>query len=145
MYSISLSIQHVPQAYLQKRARSIASMGESRRTVLKGCLAAIAAGLLCAAPAAPRSHSSAPAGRQAGAGRHWPVAEAGVLLDAMKAKVADITHPWPLIQEPAPDLGGQHLISLYAMRHEVAEGAAHVHGLIAQMTGDPAPASPLVP
>jgi hypothetical protein len=85
------------------------------------------------------------AGRQAGAASHWPVAEAGVLLDAMKAKVADITHPWPLVQEPAPDLGGQHLISLYAMRHEVAEGAAHVHNLITRITGAKAPARPLVP
>ena len=36
---------------------------------------------------------------------------------------------------PTPDLGGQHLISLYAMRHEVAEGAARVHDLIAQIAG----------
>ena len=48
-------------------------------------------------------------------------------------------------RDEAVHLGGQHLIGLHAMRHEVAEGAAHVHGLIAQMTGDPAPASPLVP
>ncbi len=48
----------------------------------------------------------------------------------MKAKIAEITHPWQLVQGPAPDLGGQHLISLYAMRHEVAEGAARVHDLI---------------
>ncbi len=70
----------------------------------------------------------------------WPVAEAGVLLDAMKAKIADITHPWQLVREPALDLGGQHLISLYAMRHEVAVGAAQVHRLIAQITGTEAPA-----
>lgn len=70
----------------------------------------------------------------------WPVAEAGVLLDAMKAKIAEITHPWQLVKEPAPDLGGQHLISLYAMRHEVAAGAAQVHRLIAQITGAEAPA-----
>jgi len=75
----------------------------------------------------------------------WPAAEAGARLDAMKARIAEVTHPWPLVQAPAPDLGGQHLIGLHAMRHEVAEGAAYVHGLIAQITGDPAPASPLVP
>lgn len=75
----------------------------------------------------------------------WPAAEAGTRLDAMKARIAEVTHPWPLVQVPAPDLGGQHLIGLHAMRHEVAEGAARVHGLIAQITGDPAPASPLVP
>jgi alkylation response protein AidB-like acyl-CoA dehydrogenase len=98
-----------------------------------------------AAPAAGPAEAAPSAGRQAGAASHWPVAEAGVLLDAMKARVADVTHPWPLVQEPAPDLGGQHLISLYAMRHEVAEGAAHVHNLITRITGAKAPARPLVP
>ncbi|MGH3252432.1 MAG: hypothetical protein ACRDOI_40320 [Trebonia sp.] len=75
----------------------------------------------------------------------WPVADAGVLLDAMKAKIADITHPWQLTQGSAPDLGGQHLISLYAMRHEVAEGAASVHGLAGQLTGTAARSRPLAP
>ena len=56
-----------------------------------------------------------------------------------------ITHPWPLVQQPAPDLGGQHLIGLHAMRHEVAEGATRVHQLISQITGAPAPAGPLAP
>ena len=86
------------------------------------------------APAAPDGD---PAGHKPG---RWPVAEAGVLLDAMKAKIAEITHPWQLVQEPAPDLGGQHLISLYAMRHEIAAGAAQVHKLIAQITGTEAAA-----
>jgi alkylation response protein AidB-like acyl-CoA dehydrogenase len=95
----------------------------------------------CAEAATPAAFA---AGNGRAAGR-WPVAEAGVLLDAMKAKVAEITHPWQLVQEPAPDLGGQHLISLYAMRHEVAEGAAHVHNLVTQVTGTKAPARPLVP
>ena len=85
------------------------------------------------------------AGAAARPGGRWPVAEAGVLLDAMKARIAEITHPWPLVQEPAPDLGGQHLIGLHAMRHEVAEGAARVHNLITQITGAKAPARPLVP
>jgi hypothetical protein len=83
---------------------------------------------------------------QAAAGRpegRWPVAEAGVLLDVMKAKIAQITHPWQLVQGAAPDLGGQHLIGLYAMRHEVAEGAATVHALVEQLTGTTAPARPL--
>jgi hypothetical protein len=57
---------------------------------------------------------------------------------------AEVTHPWALVQDPAPDLGGQHLIRLYAMRHEVAAGAARVHDLISQVTGEPAPARPLV-
>jgi alkylation response protein AidB-like acyl-CoA dehydrogenase len=78
-------------------------------------------------------------------GGRWPVAEAGVLLDAMKARIAEVTHPWQLMQEAAPDLGGQHLIGLHAMRHEVAEGAARVYQLISQVTGAPAPARPLAP
>ena len=90
-----------------------------------------------AEPGSPNGPGS-PVGR-------WPAAEAGVRLDAMKTRIAQVTHPWPLVQAPAPDLCGQHLISVHAMRHEVAEGAAHVHGLIAQITGAPAPASPLVP
>ena len=90
-----------------------------------------------AEPGSPNGPGS-PVGR-------WPAAEAGARLDAMKARIAEVTHPWQLVQAPAPDLGGQHLIGLHAMRHEVAEGAAHVHGLIAQITGDPAPARPLVP
>ena len=98
-----------------------------------GSRAGVAEGAARAAGAAAR-----PAGR-------WPVAEAGVLLDAMKARIAEITHPWPLVQPPAPDLGGQHLIGLHAMRHEVAEGAARVHDLITQVTGVKAPARPLVP
>ena len=71
----------------------------------------------------------------------WPVAEAGLRLDAMKAKIAEITHPWPLVPEPGLDLGGQRLISLYTMRHEVADGAAHVHRLIDQMNAEPAVAA----
>jgi hypothetical protein len=88
-----------------------------------------------AAPAAGR-----PPGRPAG---RWPVAEAGILLDEMKAKIAEITHPWQLVQAPAPDLGGQHLIGLYAMRHEIAEGSATVHALVEQLTGTATPARPL--
>ncbi len=96
------------------------------------------------APAAPaaRARCSRTAARPSG---RWPVAEAGIVLDAMKARIAMVTHPWQLVQQPAPDLGGQHLIGLHAMRHEVAEGAARVHQLISQITGAPAPARPLVP
>jgi hypothetical protein len=106
-----------------------------------------------AGPVAPASATSATSAasvadeRQAGAaGRptgRWPVAEAGILLDEMKAKIAEITHPWQLVQAPTPDLGGQHLISLYAMRHEVAEGSATVHALVEQLTGTATPARPL--
>jgi alkylation response protein AidB-like acyl-CoA dehydrogenase len=88
----------------------------------------------------PSAANTAGNGRPAG---RWPVAEASVLLDAMKARIAQITHPWQLLREPAPDLGGQHLIGLYAMRHEVAEGAASVHALVHRLTGTAAPARPL--
>jgi len=71
----------------------------------------------------------------------WPVAEAGLRLDAMKAKIAEITHPWPRVPEPAPDLGGYRLIGIHTMRHEVAEGARLVHGLIRQIADAPAVAA----
>ena len=90
-----------------------------------------------AGPSVPgQGRTARPAGR-------WPVAEAGVRLDAMKARIAAVTHPWQLIREPAPDLGGQHLISLYAMRHEVTEGAASVHALVEQLTGTKAADRPV--
>jgi len=93
---------------------------------------AAVAGVAAAAAAAPR-------------GEHpldgWPVAEAGLRLDAMKAKIAEITHPWPLVREPAPDLGGQHLISVFTMRNEVTEGARRVHSLTAQIGCAPAVAA----
>jgi alkylation response protein AidB-like acyl-CoA dehydrogenase len=71
----------------------------------------------------------------------WPVAEAGLRLDAMKAKIAEITHPWPLVPWPAPDLGGQRLISIFTMRHEVAEGARQVLSLTARIADAPAVAA----
>jgi hypothetical protein len=65
----------------------------------------------------------------------WPVAEASLRLDTMKARIADVTHPWPLVPEPGPDLGGQHMISVYAMRREITEGSAAVRHLSAQIAG----------
>ncbi len=64
----------------------------------------------------------------------WPVAEAGLRLDGMKAKIAEITHPWPRVPGQEPDLGGQRLIGIFTMRHEVADGAMRVFGLTAQIT-----------
>jgi hypothetical protein len=99
-----------------------------------------------AAPASPAPTSPAETAAGHATGRptgRWPVAEAGILLDEMKAKIAEITHPWQLVRPPTPDLGGQHLISLYAMRHEVAAGAASVHALAGQLTGTATPARPL--
>jgi hypothetical protein len=71
----------------------------------------------------------------------WPVAEAGLRLDAMKAKIAEITHPWPRVPCPAPDLGGQHLIGIFTMRHEVAEGARQVLSLTGRIADAPAVAA----
>lgn len=71
----------------------------------------------------------------------WPVAEAGLRLDGMKATIAEITHPWPLIPEEGPDLGGQRLIAIHMMRHQVADGAAHVHRLVREMAASPAVAA----
>jgi len=86
----------------------------------------------------PASATHAAAGTRPSA--RWPVAEAGARLDALKARIAEVTHPWQLVQAPAPDLGGQHLINLHAMRHEVAVGAASVHELAQGLR--PTPQSP---
>jgi hypothetical protein len=67
----------------------------------------------------------------------WAVAEAGLRLDTMKSKIAEISHPWPLVPCATPDLGGQHLIGIHAMRHEVDAGAARVHELISHFGGSP--------
>jgi hypothetical protein len=66
----------------------------------------------------------------------WPVAEAGLRLDEMKLKIAEITHPWPLVPSRDPDLGGQRLIGIYTMRHEVAAGAARVLALTGQIADE---------
>ncbi|MBO0822090.1 MAG: hypothetical protein J2P26_14725, partial [Nocardiopsaceae bacterium] len=75
----------------------------------------------------------------------WPVAEASLRLDAMKAKIAEITHPWPLVPEPGLDLGGQRLIALYTMRHQVTDGAAHAHRLIEAMSARPMAKNAILP
>jgi alkylation response protein AidB-like acyl-CoA dehydrogenase len=93
--------------------------------------AAVAAVAADAADTAPEGHPL----------DQWVVAEAGLRLDAMKAKIAEITHPWPLVREPAPDLGGQHLISVFTMRNEVTEGARRVLSLTAQIANAPAVAA----
>jgi hypothetical protein len=71
-------------------------------------------------------------------GRHpldrWPVTEAALRIDALKARIAEVTHSWPWVPEPGPDLGGQRLISIYAMRYEVAEGAAIVRARSSAIT-----------
>ena len=63
----------------------------------------------------------------------WPVAEASLRLDAMKARIAEVTHPWPLVRGQEPDLGGQRLIGIFTMRHEVADGARRVFDLTGQI------------
>jgi hypothetical protein len=88
------------------------------------------------------SAQQVPHGEPALSGAHpldrWPVAEASLRLDAMKAKIAEITHPWPLVPGQEPDLGGQRLIRIFTMRHEVAEGAQRVLSLTAQIASAPA-------
>jgi hypothetical protein len=89
----------------------------------------------------------------------WPVAEASLRLDAIKARIADVTHPW---QGDAfglgtgvgadrgagaglgavPGLGGQEFVRLFGMRHEVADGARRVLDLVAQITDTPADSAP---
>jgi alkylation response protein AidB-like acyl-CoA dehydrogenase len=104
--------------------------------------AAIAA--VAAAHPAPPARPPLPAPPHPGGGHpldQWPVAEAGLRLDAMKAKIAEITHPWPLVPGQAPDLGGQRLIGIFTMRHEVAEGAARVLDLASQVASAPAAAA----
>jgi alkylation response protein AidB-like acyl-CoA dehydrogenase len=93
--------------------------------------------------AATSGLSESPADNRAGGHPldRWPVAEAGLRLDAMKERIADITHPWPLVQDTTPDPGGQKLIGIHAMRHEVADGAAKVHDLLAQIAAAPAVAA----
>jgi alkylation response protein AidB-like acyl-CoA dehydrogenase len=63
----------------------------------------------------------------------WPVAEASLRLDAMKARIAEVTHPWPLVRGQEPDLGGQRLIGIFTMRHEIADGARRVFALTSQI------------
>jgi alkylation response protein AidB-like acyl-CoA dehydrogenase len=63
----------------------------------------------------------------------WPVAEASLRLDAMKAKIAEVSHPWPRVPGQEPDLGGQRLIGIFTMRHEVDDGARRVLHLTAQI------------
>jgi len=75
----------------------------------------------------------------------WATAEAGLRLDSMKARIAQITHPWPLAREPLPDLSGQHLIGLFAMRHEVTEGSRRVRELSRRIAGSRGSASPAIP
>ena len=111
-------------------------MGESRRTVLKACLAALAAGLLSAAPAAPRSHSSAPAGRQA---------QTEGQLQALKAQIAAIrdkvSHDSVESDRLAQELQAAEVAVASArgrladLRQEKAERTAHRAGVAAQQRG----------
>ena len=104
---------------------------DARRAFNEAVAAAAAASTADAATGRPEGHPL----------DQWLVAEAGLRLDAMKAKIAEITHPWPLVREPAPDLGGQHLISVFTMRNEVTEGARRVLSLTAQIANAPAVAA----
>jgi alkylation response protein AidB-like acyl-CoA dehydrogenase len=72
----------------------------------------------------------------------WPVAEASLRLDSTKARIADVTHVWMPHAGRSADLGGQGLIKLFTMRHEVADGARRVLELVAQITDAPADSAP---
>lgn len=81
----------------------------------------------------------------------WAVAEASLRLDAIKARIADVTHPWPgngFGLDPAGGFGshagldGQEFVRLFGMRHEVADGARRVLDLVAQITDTPADSAP---
>jgi hypothetical protein len=91
--------------------------------------------------AARQAFRRAVAGAAPGALDQWPAAEASLRLDALKDRIAQLTHAWPRVPEPGPDLGGQHLIGVYAMRHEVDEGSRRVRELAGQISS----ASPRVP
>jgi hypothetical protein len=63
----------------------------------------------------------------------------------MKARIADVTHPWPRVPEPGPDLGGQHLISVYAMRREITESSDRVRALAAQIASTHSGSGSVIP
>jgi alkylation response protein AidB-like acyl-CoA dehydrogenase len=68
----------------------------------------------------------------------WPVAEASLRLDGIKARIADITHVWTPHSGRSADKGGQELIKVFTMRHEVSDGARRVLDLVAQIADAPA-------
>ena len=74
----------------------------------------------------------------------WPVAEASLRLDGMKSRIAEITHPWVAHAGREADPGGQRLIRVFTMRHEVADGARRVMDLIGQIAGASAGNAPAV-
>ena len=72
----------------------------------------------------------------------WPVAEASLRLDGIKARIADVTHIWLPHEGRSADPGGRELIKVLTMRHEVADGARRVLELVAQITDAPADSAP---
>jgi len=72
----------------------------------------------------------------------WPVAEASLRLDTIKARIADVTHLWLPHEGRSADPGGRELIKVLTMRHEVADGARKVLDLVAQISDAPADSAP---
>jgi alkylation response protein AidB-like acyl-CoA dehydrogenase len=72
----------------------------------------------------------------------WPVAEASLRLDGIKARIADITHVWTPHSGRSADKGGHELIKVFTMRHEVSDGARQVLDLVAQIADAPAGTAP---
>lgn len=81
-----------------------------------------------------------------GGGTHpldrWPVAEAGLRLDTIKSRIADVTHVWQPHKGRSADPGARELIKVLTVRHEVADGARRVLDLVAQITDTPADSAP---
>ena len=67
----------------------------------------------------------------------WPVAEASLRLDGIKARIADVTHVWTPHSGRSADQGGQELIKVFTMRHEVRDGALRVLDLVTQIADAP--------
>jgi alkylation response protein AidB-like acyl-CoA dehydrogenase len=72
----------------------------------------------------------------------WPVAEASLRLDGIKARIADVTHVWTPHSGRSADKGGRELIKVFTMRHEVRDGARLVLDLVAQIADAPAGTAP---
>jgi alkylation response protein AidB-like acyl-CoA dehydrogenase len=72
----------------------------------------------------------------------WPVAEASLRLDGIKARIADVTHLWTPHSGRSADQGGRELIKVFTMRHEVCDGALRVLDLVAQIADAPAGSAP---
>jgi hypothetical protein len=63
----------------------------------------------------------------------WPVAEASLRLDGIKAKLDELMHSWVPHAGRRADPGGQQLIKVFTLRHETADGVRRVMDLAGQI------------